>query len=237
MSETAERAIPAAYLPFRTLLSSIEALEHGLPKKLDRTMWRQAGIVQGQIMAALRFFSLVNDNDEPTPALHRLVDSRDKRPEMIGSLLRHAYPSIIEHDLTKMSPKMLEELMGAYNVQGDTRRKAVAFFLRAAQFSEMPMHHLLERQIRVRSAAAPKRKRKKANGETESTSDNGFTSPAVSTDSSETKSVMLQSGTVITLKITANWLDMSSEERAYVFELVDTLRKVPGAADPKGGGG
>jgi hypothetical protein len=233
MGETAEKVNPAVYLPFRTFLSSIEALEHGLPKKLDRTMWRQAGIVQGQIMAALRFFSLVNDNDEPTPALHRLIDARDKRPEMIGSLLRHAYPSIIEHDLTKMTPKMLEELMGAYSVQGDTRRKAVAFFLRAAQFADMPMHHLLERQIRVRSASAPKRKRKKANGETEAAYDNGLTPPAVSTDSSTTKSVTLRSGTVITLKIAANWLEMSPEERAYVFGLVDTLRKVPDGAKPE----
>ena len=125
MSDLASKTTtPAAYLPFKTFLSSIEALEHGLPKKLDRSIWKQSGIVQGQIMMALRFFNLVDELDQPTPALQRLVDSPDKRQEHIAALLSYAYKDILSHDLTKMTPKMLEEYMGQYNVSGDTRRKA-----------------------------------------------------------------------------------------------------------------
>ncbi|MGC2162642.1 MAG: DUF5343 domain-containing protein [Silvibacterium sp.] len=232
MTETSEKTAPAAYLPFKTFLSSVEVLEQGLPKKFDRTMWRsQSGVVQGQIMSALRFFGLLNENDEPTPALHRLVESKEKRHEQVGSLLLHAYRDIINHDLTKMTPKMLDEAMGAYNVQGDTRRKAVAFFLRAARYADMPMSHLLESQIR--NTSGTRRKRKKPNGDSDTSIHQGTPPPDAqpSPPRTTTKTVRLPSGTVITLNISADWLDMSPEERTYVFGLVDSLRKVPGAVE------
>src|SRR5437868_1942243 len=97
------KVAPAAYVPFKTFLSAVEALGQGIPKQIDRTMWRsQSGVVQSQIMMALRFFSLVDDDDRPTIVLHRLVDApQEKRPEQIAALLRYAYRDIVDHDLTK----------------------------------------------------------------------------------------------------------------------------------------
>ena len=51
---------PAPYLPFLSFKGAIEALEQGVPKKLDRTIWRtQSGIMQTQILMTFRFFGLV----------------------------------------------------------------------------------------------------------------------------------------------------------------------------------
>ncbi len=101
MTDEAKKATPAAYLPFKTFISSIEALDHGLPKKLDRTVWRsQSGIVQGQIMMALRFFSLIDDEDRPTKLLHDLVAKQSLRPQIIANIVQSSYSSILALDLT-----------------------------------------------------------------------------------------------------------------------------------------
>lgn len=225
MEESDLKTTPAAaYLAFRTFMSAIESLEQGVPKRLDRTMWKsQSGQTQGQIMMALRFFGLIDDDDVPTVALHRLIapENKDRRPEQIGALLRHAYKGILDHDLTRMTPKMLEELMSDYNVQGDTRRKAVTFFLQAARYADLPMHPLLFSQIRTSS---PRRKRKKSPAE-----NNGAAAPrqSIVVGHTTTKKVELASGTTITVEIVGNWLEMSSTERDYVFGLVDKLQAVP----------
>ena len=224
MAEEIVKNTPASYLPFKTFISSVEALEQGLPKKLDRTIWRsQSGIIQSQIMMALRFFNLLNEQDEPTPALHRLVEGREKRKEHIASLLQYAYKSIIDHDLTKMTPRMLEEAMNQYNVSGDTRRKAIGFFLRAAKFAEIPMHPLLLGQIRDTGNGTRKKRPKVAKpGEVP------ITSPPFSESSSTPgptrKTIPLTSGGSITLEIAANPFLMSGTDRTFVFEaLVENL--------------
>ncbi len=216
---------PAAYLPFKTFLSSIEALEHGLPKKLDRTVWRsQSGIVQGQIMMALRFFDLLDDSDEPTPALHRLVESPEKRKEHITALLRHSYRSILDSDLTKMTPKMLEQQMDNYNVSGDTRRKAVGFFLRAAKFVDLPMHPLLLAQVRETSGIRKKRK----TTATAAKPVNGAASlPAAPEDQSVRQSkrtIFLRGGGTVSIIIAADPFSLDTEDRQFLFELVDKVQ-------------
>lgn len=229
MAEQAEKVIPAAYLPFKTFLTAIEVLEQGVPTRLDRTMWRsQSGMVQGQIMAAFRFLGLLSDNDEPTAALTRLVSEKERRPELIGLLIQSAYAEVFSHDLTKMTPKMLDDAIGQYGVQGHTRRKATAFFLRAALYAELPMHPALTAQTR-NQVAGPRRKRRKSNGTDSEDSEAVNTLAAASNGT--TKVVRLPSGTVITLNISANWLEMSQEERSYVFGLVDKLQDVPSSVD------
>jgi hypothetical protein len=153
-------ATPAPYLPFLTFKGAVEALEQGVPKKIDRTIWRnQSGLMQTQILMALRFFKLVDDNDAPTDLLHDLVEVKENRPAMVAKLLNFSYTALIDHDLTKMTPKMLEDEMERYHVTGDTKRKAVTFFLKAAKYAGFPMHPLLASQ--VRNTGPRKRKAKK----------------------------------------------------------------------------
>ncbi|HTU51158.1 MAG TPA: hypothetical protein VMF56_11215 [Acidobacteriaceae bacterium] len=229
MAEEQVNNSPAAYLPFKTFITAVEVLEQGLPKKLDRTIWRsQSGIVQSQIMMAFRFFGLVNEEDEPTPALHRLVTAPDKRKEHIGALLHHAYRNIIEHDLTKMTPRMLEDLMNQYNVSGDTRRKAIGFFLRAARFAEVPMHPLLMSQIRdTGSGSRKKRNRSNKSGEAP-ISGNSTSSESPPAQGASRKTIALQSGGSVTLEISANPFLMSTTDRSFVFALIDRLHAYDG---------
>jgi hypothetical protein len=221
------KTTPAAYVSFKTFLSAVEALGQGVPKRIDRTMWRsQSGVVQSQIMMALRFFNLVDEDDKPMPALHRLVDApSEKRPEQIGALLRYAYHDIIEHDLTKMTPKMLDEAMENYHVNGDTKRKAVTFFLQAARFADLPMHPLLSGAIR--NSAPRKRRNKRDSGEQEEQSFRSRAGdlPASNQNGPAPKVVQLRSGGTLTLAVNVDVFSMSPEDRAFVFGVIDTLQK------------
>jgi hypothetical protein len=221
--EFGARSTPAAYVPFKTFLSALDALEHGIPRRIDRTIWRsQSGVVQSQIMMALRFFDLLDDEDRPTPALHRLIEAGpEKRQEHIGSLLHHSYHSIIEHDLTKMTPRMLEEAMEAYNVSGDTKRKAVTFFLQAARFAELPMHPLLQSTIRKSPGSRKKRVSRESSTEVGGTPNTGYQSKP---QGGETRTIPLKSGGEVSLRYSVDLFALSTEDRNFVFGLVDMLR-------------
>jgi Family of unknown function (DUF5343) len=236
MAQTEEEVIdsaagsgtPAAYLPFRTFLSAIDSLEHGIPKQIDRTIWRsQSGIVQGQIMIALRFFCLLDDEDKPTPALHRFVDGKDKRAEHVRALLRHAYRDIIDRDLTKMTPKMLDEAMEQYSVTGETKKKAVRFFLQAARFAELPMHPLLSGQIRNTSGRKPRRKAPQRENGASAEDSAARIEPPVGQTQRDVTTVDLKSGGKLTLVINVNLVTLSSEDRQFVFALIDKFKEYP----------
>jgi len=223
MAEEQGKTAPAAYLPFKTFISAVEALQQGLPKRLDRTIWRsQSGVIQSQIMMAFRFFGLVDDEGVPTIALQRLVENPEKRKEHIAALLNHAYKSIVDHDLTKMTPKMLEESMGQYNVSGDTRRKAIGFFLRAAKFADVPMHPLLSAQIRETGTGT---RRRRSNPKPRSEQPSGVQPPPPTGENANRKTINLASGGSVSVEISANPFTMSPEDRTFVFELIDTLHK------------
>jgi hypothetical protein len=212
-------------------MSAIEALEHGIPKQIDRTIWRsQSGFVQGQIMMALRFLSLVDDADRPTAGLHRFIDGKDKRPELVRALLHHAYRDLIDRDMTKMTPKMLDEAMEQYSVTGDTKKKAVRFFLQAAKFAELPMHPLLAGQIRNTTGRKPRRKAMRDNGAPaeEPNSHGDITTAAQQRD---VTTADLKSGGRLTLIVNVYLVTLSPEDRQFVFAVIDKFKEYPKVAE------
>jgi hypothetical protein len=216
------KSTPAAYVPFKTFLAAIDSLQHGIPGQIDRTIWRnQSGVIQSQILMAFRFFGLVNEEDQPTPELHRLVEHPEKRADHIRALLQHAYRSIFDRDLTRMTPRMLEEAMDQYNVSGDTRRRAISFFLQAAKFADVPMHPLLAGQIRTNSG--PRRRR---NSRTVVTATDTLSmADSVTAQVGNVKSIDLRSGGKITLNVVMDVFSTSPEDREFVFNLIDLLQK------------
>ncbi len=220
---------PAPYLPFLTFKSAVEALEQGVPSKIDRTIWRsQSGIVQTQILMALRFFKLVDAEDHPTQLLHELVEQKDNRPAMFILLLNEAYGALLGHDLTKMTPKMLDDEMERYNVTGETKRKAVTFFLKAAKYAEFPMHPLLASQVRN---TGPRKKRIKRPGYVAEM--NGGTDPAYSPNLPPAggggKVIKLSNGGTLSLSISADPFTLPAQDRSFVFELIDKINEYEAA--------
>jgi hypothetical protein len=215
---------PAPYLPFLTFQSAIQALEQGIPKQIDRTIWRnQSGIIQTQILMAFRFFDLVDSSDRPTEALHTLV-SAENRPTEMGNLLTIAYADLLDHDLTKMTPKMLDDAMEEYGVTGETKRKAVTFFLKAAKYAGFPMHPLLSGQVRNTGPRKKKARRSEENDDIE------FDAPPQQSNSgAKPKVIRLSNGGTLSLLISADPFTLPADDRKFVFELIDKLQEYESA--------
>jgi hypothetical protein len=230
MIEPAKRVAP--YLPFKTFLSSLDVLSHGVPPKLDRTLWRsQSGVTQGLIMNAYRFFGLVEDEladsiDGPTEYLDQMAKHPDKRPEVLRFLIEAQYePILARHDLTKMTLKMLEGAFEQeFSVSGGTKQKAITFFLKAAKFADMPLSPYLSSLLRAtRKKRGP---RQRGQGPQENGAEQ-VQVPSIASHAPDASihRVRLISGGTLTVSITANPFKMSQEDRQFVFSIVDQLQK------------
>ncbi len=218
MTEETPKLSPP-YLAFRTFLGSVEALENVIPKRIDRGIWRSSsGAIQGQIMIAYRFLGLLDDQDKPTSLLHQLVDAQgEDRKKIIEGMIEKAFHKLIAHDLTKMTPKILDEEMGHFGITGDTRRKAVTFFLQAAKYVELPLSPFLLKQVRNTSGTRRKRNPRVAREKSLSSQ------PQV--EKGNSRVVHLRSGGSLTLVISADIWAMPLNDRDFVLSLIDKVQQ------------
>jgi hypothetical protein len=227
---TEEVKAAAPYLPFKTFLSSLEPFSQVVPPKIDRTIWRQSGLTQSQIMGAYRFFNLIDDNDRPTTALHRLIDNKEKRPQELKTLLNAYYGDVLAHDLKKMTPKMLDELIEQYGISGATKKKAITFFLQAAKYSGMELSSFLS--VRNTSGTRRRRSAKKEGDGADPIEQYEPEAPTTGTG----KRITLRSGGELSLRVNVDLFGLSNEDRTFVFKLIDELRAYEGSAQDKSNG-
>jgi hypothetical protein len=205
-------------------LGALDALSHGVPPIIDRSIWRtQPGGVQGQIMGALRFFNLIDDNNKPAENLRRLIERPDDRQKAIRALLEWSYANIVKGDLTKMTAKMLEDGMEQYGVGGETKKKAVTFFLQAARFADLALSPYLQAQIR----ATPGTRRKRRKDDEGSANESIPAAPApapVAERSGESQTIELKSGGSVTITVSINPFSLEQSDRTFVFDLIDKLK-------------
>jgi len=200
------------YVPFKTFLTAIDALEAGLPNQLDRSVWPSySGAIQGQLLGAFRFLGLMDEGNCPTPALADLVSKRGTRRELLRGLIERHYRTLVALDLTRTSPRQLDEALRQYCLSGATHKKALSFFLQAAQFAGMPLSVLLK--AKTRTAAF------------------GHKRAATAAVVSETlaaplsKTVRLRSGGTLTVAASLDLFSLAGEDRKLVFDLIDRLQE------------
>ncbi len=210
-------ASPAPYVPFRTFLAALEAFERGLPAQVDRSLWPSySGAIRGQLLAAFRFLGLVDEGHCPTPALRELVSRPESRKAALRALLEEHYRELTELELGRATPRQLDEaLRGSYGLGGATHKKAVSFFLQAAQYAGMPLSPLLK--AKTRTAAFGHRRQPGA-------------APAEAASPAEpaqgvSRTVALRSGGSLTVTASLDLFGLSAEDRAFVFDLIDRLQK------------
>ena len=196
------------YVPFKTFLTALDSLEIGLPNQLDRSVWPSySGAIQGQLLGAFRFFGLMDEDNCPAPALRDLVSKREMRRELLRALIERHYGSLVALDLTRTSPRQLDEAVRQYGLSGATHKKAISFFLQAAQYSGMPLSVLLRSKIRGAGGGGQRRRHAPATD-----------APAVA------KSVHLKSGGTVTLTAVVDLFSLSAADREFVFQLIDKVQ-------------
>lgn len=222
MTEAANNKWTPPYLPYRTFLSSFDKLAEGVPPRIDRGIWKnQTGSVQSLIMGAYRFFGLIDDQSKPTKKLHDLVAQRDKPNDLVKAILDEKYSEVIKHNLSTMTEALINEYFeDTFEVEGDTKRKCITFFLQAAKAVGMPLSSFLQSQVRVRTSGTKRNKRRDGDDELEEVEEQD--EPVH--QSGEAKTIELRSGGTLTLSASLKFFDIAADDRAFVFELLDKLR-------------
>jgi hypothetical protein len=221
MPDESQKLLPP-YLPYKTLLSSLDNLGQGIPPKLDRSIWKnQPGTVQSQILSAYKFLGLMNDASGPTESLRELVQHRATPGVTMKKIIEAKYKAILTHDLSIMTTTMLNsEFETAFGIDGETKKKAVRFFLQAAKANGFTLSKFLLDQTRA-SSGARKRKSSKREGEP---ADNGFEDENEPEADKTVKTVELESGGRLSFSLSVDLFALSKTDREFVFGLIDTLQ-------------
>jgi hypothetical protein len=156
------------YLGFQTLCHFLEGLRQGIPQRIDRTVMRSlGGTVQKQLLHALRYLECINEAGVPQDILKRLVFAEGyERQQLWQQILKSSYSFLfgegdLTFDLTTATPGQLTERFYTRGIQGETARKAEAFFLRAAEEADIPISpYIPKRTYKLRGAGGqPSRQR------------------------------------------------------------------------------
>jgi hypothetical protein len=136
-SERARSSGTPPYTSYRTFKTFIEDLhEHGVPSHIDRSvLTRFSGVVGTQLMHALRFLGLIEDDGRPTQHLKELVSAHGSGqwPEKLLERLREGYGPMFAIDLETATPSHFNEAFRkAFPAADAVVQKCVTFFLYAA---------------------------------------------------------------------------------------------------------
>ncbi len=148
------------YTSFRTILNLLQRFEgdKGVPVRLDRGVLTGSEGSKTQVLAGLKFLGLIGASGEALPILSELALKPLGRPAMVADLLRQHYATQVALGGKPSTQKQLEESFEG--LDGDTRRKAVAFFLHAAKFAKLQVSPYFKTPRVSAAAAAAGRKRK-----------------------------------------------------------------------------
>jgi hypothetical protein len=136
-TETREQKRTPPVLAWRTLLNTLRSLKQAIPSRIDRSVFRsQSGLAQTQILHALKYLSLIDEDGIPSPKLAQLVKSEGpEHQKHLRDVLTAAYPFLRESsfDLKGATHNQLAERFQKLGASGDTVRKCLTFFIPAAK--------------------------------------------------------------------------------------------------------
>jgi hypothetical protein len=147
------------YISFRTLLNAVQRMQdEGIPARLDRSYlsnlpWSS----QNHFLAASRGLGLIDEEGKPLDRLVALVEQPDQRPEIIAAILRDRYAGPLSLGVNA-TQEQLEEQFKPYGLGGSTMRKAIAFYLHAARYADLPLSPHFRSPRTTDRPASPRRR-------------------------------------------------------------------------------
>ena len=144
-AESSNSAVTPAYIPFSTFETVVDRMASiVLPKQLDRTFLKTfSGTEQTKIFQAFRFRGLIDADNRPTEMLRALVGKPDERSSLLGEIIHEHYSWALHLGLDATEQELLDAFREhGNNIDGETRRKAITFFIKAADAANIQVSKL-----------------------------------------------------------------------------------------------
>jgi hypothetical protein len=222
MAQESDSKPTPPYAPWQTFFNLVMRMEkEGVPSRIDATYLgnSMAGGTQAQIKHALRSLGFIDENGYTDPSLDRLVRGSGDRPAIIADILRERYEPLVEIGDDVTAGQFSEILREEYGLNGATARKAMTFFLSAAEFAHLPVSPHLKLPRAGAIGRRTGRPRKKA-ATAPPTSPVERNTPA---NVGERRSVALASGATLTLDCSVPLLTLPAAELAKVLRLINAF--------------
>jgi len=161
------------YISYRTFYNFIERLQQRVPARIDRSYWGDmlSGSTGIQLMAALRFLDLVDENGRPTDRLKPLATSKgDQRQTELRNIVVNSFGFILDGELDPQNAtySQLEEIFNdKFQLTGQLSRKCIRFFIELSNNAGITLSPFITKRFRSgHSTTSPKLITKKPVGGT-----------------------------------------------------------------------
>ena len=146
----------------------------------------------------------------------------------MSTILAEKYSRLLKLAEENATPRQMQDVFTEMGVTGSTLRKAVTFFIKACDFAEVKVPPNWSRlpSPTPTKGETPRKARKKAKA--------GATDPAGEASGQageDVDSLELNSGGTVTLSVSANMMQMSPEDREWLFGLIDQFKSYSGDGD------
>lgn len=211
------------YIAFRTVMDIIKRMaEEEPPARIDKSYLNNySGGYQTQVIAALTALGLIDSTGQLQQSMLDLVSADEaERKEGIGTLVRDRYAPILEIGTSSTQQMMVDAFAEmAPKVTGDTRRKAVAFFLAACNYAGITVSRHWHTP-RVPPSGKP---RKSALASELASEEDEIGEANDRTPAANVRELTLRSGGVVTLGLSVDLFSLTTEDRNFVFGLIDKM--------------
>lgn len=160
----ADRKPSPPYLAFQTLKTFIGSLKaHGIPNRVDSSvLTTMSGSVRNQLLPALRFLGITDNDGCPLPLCRNLVKAYDTEgwAEALLAVLAEKYRPVLAINLETATPSQFSQVFAdTFSGEGETTRKAQTFFLNAATEAKIPIGRYIMKNKKPRVAGVKRRPR------------------------------------------------------------------------------
>jgi hypothetical protein len=140
-----------------------------IPHQIDRSILKnKSGSDQSKLIAALKWFKLIDDEGHPSPELNKLADAGDSDfGPIFKPIILNAYTMLTDGSINVASgtSAQLEAKFREYGMNGSTLTKAIAFFLGAAREADIEISPHFKAPLRAKTNGTIRKRKKKNNGD------------------------------------------------------------------------
>jgi hypothetical protein len=142
---------------YGTFDNFLHRMKQGVPLRIDRSVVSSlAGGVQTQLISALKYLGLIDEESRPTELLTDLVkaESGDRRRFFLRIIeQQYLFVNAEKLDLQRATRKQLEAMFIEEGVVGARLQKAIAFFLSVSRIAGLPVSpHISMAQESIRAS-------------------------------------------------------------------------------------